>query len=87
MDTNNNGDFILYNDESSNEKVLLAIAEVTITSGVFAQINEPAISKSQDIKNKNTLDNYNQSLDKCNHSDGFMMKNGKIMMIQNGQMT
>lgn len=70
------------------KKVLLAIAVVTITTGAYAQTNDMNSNKSQDMKNKSTLDNdYNQNSDVYNHSDGYMIHNGRIMMIKNGKMT
>lgn len=86
MDKNKSDNFIYQNEVLSKgiKKVLLAIAVVTTTTGVFAQPNEMNNTKNQDIKNKNTLDkNYNQnSVD--NHPDGYMMQNGKVVMIKNG---
>lgn len=82
MNKNNNGNFIL-----PIKKALLAVAVVAISTSVFAQNNDPN-NKRQDIKNKSTLDkNYNQNPDIYDRSDGYIMKNGKIMMIKNGQLT
>jgi len=69
------------------KKVLLAIAVAIITSGAYAQTNDQNSNKSQDIKNKNTLNKTNQPSDGYNHPDGYMMQNGKIMMVKNGKMT
>lgn len=70
------------------KKLLLAIAVVAITTGAYAQTNDMNNTKSQDIKNKNTLDkNYNQHSDVYNHPDGYMMQNGKVMVIKNGKLT
>ncbi|MBW8332924.1 MAG: hypothetical protein K0M40_12950 [Prolixibacteraceae bacterium] len=101
MDTNKKDNFIVQNVvlskgktslESSKrakiKKALFAIAVVAITTGAYAQTNEQNSTKSQDIKNKNTLDkNINQNSDGYNHPDGYMMQNGKIVMIKNGKIT
>jgi len=90
MDKNKNDNFIHQNEVLSKgiKKVLLAIAVVTISTGAFSQTNDMNSNKSQDTKNKNTLDkNYNQNSDGYNHPDGYMMQNGKVMVVKNGKMT
>ncbi|MGM0582700.1 MAG: DUF6799 domain-containing protein [Bacteroidota bacterium] len=63
------------------KKILLSIATVMITFGVYAQ-SESTYSKEIQKNNKQFSDSEN-----LNHPDGFMLQEGEMMMVKNGDIT
>lgn len=68
------------------KKLFLAFSAIAITAGAYAQADSTSrIMSPQDLNSQNQeVKNY--SVDKS-HPDGVMMQNGKMMRVQNGQMT
>ena len=69
------------------KKIILVFAAIAFSAGVYAQTD----SAYRHMNQRNMHQNQNQHrqtnpLDKI-HPDGVMMQNGKIMKVENGQLT
>lgn len=69
------------------KKIILVFVAIAITAGAYAQASSINRKMSpQDMNNNQNKSVQNHPVDKS-YPDGVMKKNGKMMMVKNGQMT
>lgn len=69
------------------KKVILVFAVIAITAGAYAQTDSTNTKLSPRDMNHNQIQHMQHSPVHESHPDGVIMKNGKMMMVKNGQFT
>lgn len=69
------------------KKVILLFAAIAITAGAYAQTDSTNTKLSPRDMNHKQIQHMQHSPVHESHPDGVMMKNGKMMMVKNGQFT
>jgi hypothetical protein len=69
------------------KKVILLFAAIAITAGAYAQTDSTNTKLNSRDMNNNEMHHMQHSPVHESHPDGVMMKNGKMMMVKDGQFT